>query len=387
MYSYEIDPNIQEDMVCWRHHLHQIPELALKEEKTASFVAALLRSFGCDVVEKVGGTGVVGSIHYGPSNRSIGFRAEMDALPLLEKTNKSYRSKNNCMHACGHDGHMAMLLGAAKILSQEITFDGTIRFIFQPAEEETSGARHMINDGFFERFSIDEIYGLHNVPFIPEGSLALKSGGIMSGEDDFGINIRGEGCHASTPHLGADPFLCFSEIYQSLQLMISRCSNPLYPIVLSFTEISSNGGHNIIPSNLITKGDARCFRQEDQTFIEKEMSEICQSICHLYGAKCDVEYHHECRPVINDNLLCQSAIAAAIQTVGEEKVIPDSEPWMASEDFSNFLEKIPGCYALLGTGVNFEKSPSLHSPFYDFNDRVLPIGASYFVNLAKERLA
>lgn len=381
-----ISPDIYEQMVSWRHHLHQHPETGMKEKETAAYIAALLKSFGCEVAEGIGGTGVVGTLKNGTSEKVVGLRSDIDALPITEQTGCAYASENDAMHACGHDGHMAMLLGAAKALSEQKNFDGTVRFIFQPAEEITEGAQAMIRDNIFKRFPVDEIYGMHNVPFLPEGTIAMKPHGIMSGEDDFVIRIKGAGCHASTPYQGVDPFLCFTQIYQNLQMTVARQNNPVSPLVISCTELHTDGARNAIPANLEVSGDVRSFRLEDSAFAEERMCAITKAVCELYGAGWEVSYSHECRPILNNAVLVNDARLAAENVVGPENVNAACDPWMASEDFSSLLEHVPGCYILLGNHKEGTEAISLHSPLYDFNDDILPIGASYYVELVGLRL-
>ena len=381
---------IDEDIIAHatelRHCLHRIPEASMQEKKTAVLVASELRALGYDVAGDVGGTGVVASLKKGSSERAIGLRADMDALPLAETTGLPYAAVNGFMHACGHDGHMAMLLGAAAVI-KDMAFDGTVRLVFQPGEEATLGAAAMIEDGLFERFPVDEMYGMHNVPFRPAGTIGMRVGGIMSSEDDFCIKIYGRGCHASMPHQGVDPFMLFSQIYQGLQMIVSRRSDPTHSIVISCTEVHTDGARNAIPSYLEVTGDVRCFRPEDQVNVETCMREISKSICSMYGASCDVTYSHECLSILNSSSCTWLAAEAAEAVVGPDKVDAACEPWMASEDFSGFLQRVPGCYVLLGSGPAEGEGCKLHNTDFDFNDEVLPIGIAYWAELVLRRLS
>ena len=380
-----INSKLIEEMTEWRRRLHSDPEIGLDTPETAAFVADKLRSFGYDVTEGIGGFGVVGRLKKGSDSRSIGFRSDMDALKINEQTGLPYASHNGYMHACGHDGHMAMLLGAASEIAG-MEFNGTLNLIFQPAEEPTTGAKAMIGDGLFERFPMDEIYGLHNAPFHPLGTICTRTGGLMSSEDNFRIIIHGKGCHASSPHEGSDPFLCFSQIYPALQAIVSRNASPAHCITVSCTEISSDGVRNAIPNTIEVRGDVRCFSPADQTLVEKRMREICESVCSMNGASAEVEYTHECASVQNDAGCAANVCEAAGDVVGEEKTDGACDLWMASEDFSAYLEHVPGCLFLLGTGKSDKDFIPLHSPLYDFCDEVLPVGAEMWKTLAQQRL-
>ena len=377
-------------LIEWRHYLHMHPETAFEEKKTAEFISNILEDMGLEVHRNIGGTGVVATLKSGTGEGVIGLRADMDAINLTETGKLDYSSKNHGkMHACGHDGHTATLLGAAKLLSERKNFNGTVRFIFQPAEEPGKGAKAMIDDGLFERFPMDEIYGLHNMPSLPTGTIHTKVGGIMASEDNFTICIKGKGGHASSPHLGIDPLVTASQIILSLQTIVSRSANPLDPVVVSCTEIETDGAHNAIPSNVKIQGDTRSFSPEMQELIEQRMSSVCEGICHMNRAQCEFSYTHEFAPTVNWEECVRVAAEAAKNVVGEQKTNANCEPWMASEDFGTFLQKVPGCFVFLGSGDCEKPSDNiaLHNSQYDYNDKVLEIGAEFFAELVKIRLA
>lgn len=376
-------------MIEWRHYLHQNPETAFQEENTANFVAEKLKEMGYEVETGIGKTGVVASLTAGDGTGVIGLRADMDAINMTEKGEVTYASKKcGKMHACGHDGHTASLLGAAKMLSDRKNFNGTVRLIFQPAEEPGKGAQAMIDDGFFEKFPVDEIYGLHNIPFLPEGTIHTRPLGIMASEDNFVIKIKGKGSHASSPHVGIDPLVTAAQIIVSLQTIVSRNVSPLNQAVISCTELHTDGVHNAIPSNVEILGDTRSFSTEVQELIETRMRNISEGICQMNGAECEFQYSHEFAPTINWEKCVDVVARAAKNVVGEHKVNTNCEPWMASEDFGKFLEYVPGCFLFLGSGKSTEVSENtpLHNSKYDYNDDVLLTGAEFFAELIKVRL-
>lgn len=377
---------LREQLIAWRHQIHRHPELAFEEVKTAELVAGELRKMGIEVAEGIGKTGVVGTLKAGDGKKVIGLRADMDCIAMQEMGTCEYKSETpGQMHACGHDGHTASLLGAAKILSESRDFNGTVRFVFQPAEEPGKGADAMIADGLFERFPMDEIYGIHNMVQWPAGTIATRSEGIMASEDNFVITIKGEGAHASAPNLAKDPLVIAAEIILALQTIVSRNVNPVKQAVISCTEFFTDGVHNAIPSTVVIKGDTRSTDSEVQKLIEDRMRELCITICRMNGAECEFEYTHEFVPTINARTCTESAVRAAQKVVGSEKVDGDCLPLMGSEDFAKFLAVIPGNFAFIGSGREGD-NPALHNSRYDYNDDVLEIGAQYYAEVVREIL-
>lgn len=378
--------NLRETLIKWRKHFHQNPESAFEEFETSNYIANVLENMGLEVHRNIGKTGVVANLTVGEGDKVIGFRADMDCIKMSEGTELEYASKTpNRMHACGHDGHMAMLLGAAKLLSENKNLNGTVRFIFQPAEEPGKGAKAMIDDGLFDRFPVDAIYGLHNMPSIPEGEIHTKIGGIMASEDNFSINIKGKGAHASSPNLSIDPLIIGAEIILSLQTIVSRSMNPTDTAVVSCTEIHTDGIRNAIPSNVTITGDTRSFTPETQKIIEDKMKSISVGISNAHGAKCEFEYTHEFQPTINSINETNIATSAAKKILGESKVNSECDPMMGSEDFGFYLNLVPGCFAFIGSAKSDDIIP-LHNSKYDFNDNILEIGAKYFEEIAKSSL-
>jgi hippurate hydrolase len=366
----------------WRHDLHRIPELGFQEHRTGDYLAAVLQELGAEVTRGVGGTGLVATLRSG-KGKSIALRADMDGLPLTERGEKPYKSQHGgVMHACGHDGHMAMVLGAAQVLAAEGGFAGTVHLVFQPNEEHGLGAKAMIADGLFERFPVDAIFGLHNSPGLRLGSLGTRAGGILASEDNFEIRLAGRGGHAARPQMVIDPIVVAAEIVLALQTIVARSIDPTDPAVVSCTEITTDGARNAIPGEVVIRGDTRSFRPEVQALLERRMRQLVDGICAAHGASAQVTYTHEFEPTVNDPGAVATAVAAARLTVPDGDVDPDTPQWTASEDFGAFLTKVPGCFVLLGTG---EATP-LHSPDYDFNDDVLDVGARYYVNLVRSVL-
>lgn len=373
----------------WRHHLHQYPEVAFEEKKTSAFIAEKLTGMGLEVSTGFGGTGVIATLKAGDGKETIGLRADMDCINLTEVGDPPYKSlTEGKMHACGHDGHVTTLLGAAQLLSERKDFNGTVRFVFQPAEEPGKGAQAMLEDGLLERFPMDEIYGLHNMPNLPAGTINVRAGGIMASEDNFTLKIKGKGGHASSPHMGVDPLVTASEIIVALQTIVSRNVNPMLSAVISCTEIHTDGAHNAIPTNVTITGDTRSFSPAVQELLERRMKSICESICQMNGAGCIFEYTHEFAPTVNWEDCVKVAVAAGQKAVGEDKVNGNCEPWMASEDFGTFLQKIPGCFIFLGSAKteDLPQNTPLHNSVYDYNDDVLETGAEFFAELIRTRL-
>lgn len=373
----------------WRHYLHSIPGTGFDIHDTEAFVANKLAELGIRVHREMGKNGLIGVISKGTSQRAIGLRADMDALNIKEKTGLPYASQyEGKMHACGHDGHTSMLLGAAKLLLNDIDFDGTVYLIFQPDEENGQGAKEMIAAGLFEQFPMDEIYGIHNMPGMPAGSFATRTGGIMASEDNFIIRIRAKGAHAARPHMGHDPLVIAAEIILALQTIISRNLDPAQSAVISCTELHSDGIRNTIPGYVEIKGDTRSYDPEVQQLIETRMRKICNSICMMHNAECEFIYTHEFSPTINSEEHKQYALAAAANVFVPEKINGDVAPMMTSEDFGAFLEKIPGCFVFIGNGTETDGKGCLplHNSGYDFNDDILECGANFFAELVKTRL-
>jgi len=377
----------------WRHHLHRRPEVGFEEHDTSDFIAETLDELGIDVARGVGGTGVVGTLTRGDGvapgrGRAIGLRADMDALTLHEVGGREYGStRDGVMHACGHDGHMAMLLGAAAVLATGGAFVGTVRFVFQPAEEHGRGAAAMLDDGLLERFPMDAMYGLHNMPGIPAGHLHTRARAIMASEDNFTITVHGRGGHASRPQAVIDPLLVAAEIVVALQSIVARSVDPLDTAVVSCTEIHGDGARNAIPSTVVISGDTRSFAAEVEDLLGRRIREIAGGICAAHGATCEVAYTNSFRPTINDPGCADAAVAAAVAAVGAGRVDGGCAPVMASEDFAAYAERIPACFVFIGNGVGTGRGGTpLHSRDYDFNDDILDAGADFYVNLVHQQL-
>jgi amidohydrolase len=376
---------LKHDLIMWRHDLHAQPEFGFEEKRTAAFVAEKLREFGLDdVAEGVGGTGVVGTLKRGTSNRAIALRADMDALRITEQSELGYRSQNpGTMHACGHDGHTTMLLGAAQLLAAEGGFDGTVRFIFQPAEEWGKGALAMLDDGLIQRFPFDEIYGLHNMPGLPVGHFETKPGSFMSAEDNFEIVLRGVGGHAARPHWGNEVLVAACAVVTNLQTIVSRRLSPTDIGVVSVTELITDGTRNALPGLARILGDARSFRPEVSAEIEKQMRVIAEGTALAHNVTAEVTYSREFVPLMNDAELVEEVFAAARTFLPAENVGLAAEPMTGSEDFARFLDHVPGCFAFLGNG---EDSAPLHNSSYDFNDDGLMHGVNFHAAIVRRRL-
>jgi amidohydrolase len=371
----------------WRRELHQNPEIMYDVEETAKFVADRLRAFGCDEVKTaIGRTGVVGVIHgaRGSSSRSIGLRADMDALPIAEETNLPYRSKvPGKMHACGHDGHTAMLLGAAQRLAQTRDFSGAAIVIFQPAEEGGAGAMAMIDDGLLDQFGIEQVYGMHNWPGAPVGSFALRKGPLMAAADEITITIEGKGGHGALPHQCIDPVVVGAQIIIALQTIASRNVDPLDSCVVSITRFEAGTANNIIPQSAWLNGTVRTLKAATRDRVEKRIHEIAAGLAEASGATARVEYRRGYPPTVNHSAQTDFAASIARKVAGDAHVDANAPPTMGSEDFSFMLEARPGAFIFIGNG----DSAMLHHPSYDFNDEVLPYGMSYWVELVETALA
>ena len=378
---------LQPEMQSWRRDFHAHPEIAFEEHRTAQIVAEKLESFGIEVETGLAGTGVVGTLKKGTGNRSIGLRADLDALLINEANDFEYKSKTpGKMHACGHDGHTTMLLGAAKYLAEKGDFDGTITFIFQPAEENEGGGKVMIDDGLFDKYPVESVFGMHNIPGMPVGTFAMKSGPIMASFDIFNLKIIGKGGHAAMPHTAIDPIIIGTKIVDAYQSIVSRYIDPQEPVVLSVTQFHGGDAYNIIPNEIEIKGTVRCFSSKVQESIEIQMEQITSSICSAYGANYELGYERRYPATINtaEEVTISEKVAKNIS--GDEMVHTSPTPSMGSEDFAFMLQERPGSYIWIGNGDG-EGSCMLHNPGYDFNDEILPIGATYWVNMAEEILS
>jgi len=380
---------VEQDMISWRRHLHAHPETGFEEHLTAAFVAEQLAGFGLEVVQGIGGTGVVATLKRGTGSRAIGLRADMDALAIQETGRRPHASKYpGRMHACGHDGHMAMLLGAARLLAADPDLDGSVHFIFQPAEEHGRGAKAMIADGLFTRFPMDEIYGMHSMPGIPAGRFETRPGGMMASEDNFVIQIRGRGAHAARPHMSIDPIVVGAEIVLALQTIVARSLDPTAQAVVSVTEFITNGTRNVIPGSVTIKGDTRSYAPPVQSLIQARMASLVAGICAAHGAGHEFEYLFEFEPTLNTPGCVARAVRAAQAVAGPDNVDGNCPPVLASEDFGAFLMVVPGNYMFIGSGLPGEPGGiPLHSPEFDFNDNLLLLGARYFATIAQQCLA
>ncbi len=379
--------HLHEDAQTWRHDIHKYPELGFQEDRTADKVAGLLTEFGLDVHTGIGTTGVVGVLKRGAADQGIGMRADIDALPIQEANSFEHRSVNDgVFHGCGHDGHTAMLLAAAKHLAESGEFDGSAYFIFQPSEEDGRGALAMIEDGLFERFPMKAVYGMHNMPGIPAGHFAVKQGEITTSEDIFVITIKGRGGHASMPDRAIDPVVIGAEVILALQTIVSRSVAPKYWGVVSVTEVLTDGARNVIPSIVTIKGDCRAMSTKIQGLIETRMREIVAGISDAHRAQGAVEYRNDFVVTVNTPDETDAAISAARKVAGEPAVDPDCPPCSASEDFARMLEVKPGCYIMIGNGLDGHCGATLHNPNYDLNDDILAVGAEYWVALVETQL-
>ena len=381
--------DLQPDIQAWRRSIHQYPELLYDVHRTAAFVADRLREFGCDeVATGLGKTGVVGVIKgkRGPGSgeiKVIGLRADMDALPIEEATGLPYASRTRgLMHACGHDGHTAMLLGAARYLAETRNFAGTAVIIFQPAEEGGAGGKAMVQDGLMERFGINEIYGMHNYPGMPVGEFGLRPGAIMAAADYVQIDIEGKGAHAARPHLGIDTVLVGAQIINALQSIVSRNVDPLEAAVVSICMFHAGSTDNVIPQTAQLRGTARSLIPSVQELLEKRVPEIAETTAKLYGAKATVKYRRGYPVLKNHAVQADFAASVAAQIAGVDKVDTSLAPVMGAEDFSFMLNARPGAFIFVGNG----DSAGLHHPAYNFNDEVIPIGTSYWAKLVETAL-
>jgi hippurate hydrolase len=379
--------DLQAEITAWRHDLHAHPELQYDVLRTAASVAEKLKAFGCDeVVPGLGRTGVVGVIHgrKGKSDKVIGMRADMDALPIEEETGLPYKSTvPGKMHACGHDGHTAMLLGAARYLAETRNFAGTAVVIFQPAEEGGAGGKAMVDDGLMERFKIDEVYGMHNYPGMPVGQFGIRAGAMMAATDFVSIDIEGVGGHAARPHLGIDTVLVGAQIINAIQSIVSRNVDPLKSAVVSICMFHAGNTENVIPQTAQLRGTARSLVEDVRVLLEKRLHQVVEATAAAYGAKAKLTYQRNYPVLVNHERETDFAAGVAKQIVGDRLVDTSLPPMMGGEDFSFMLNARPGAFIWVGNG----DSAGLHHPAYNFNDDVIPIGTSYWVKLVETALA
>ena len=382
-----------DDIRLLRHDLHAHPELRFEEHRTAELVARTLSHWGIEIHRGLGGTGVVGVIKNGESGNSIGLRADMDALPIQEHNQFEHASRYpGKMHACGHDGHTAMLLGAAQYLAQHRRFNGTVYLIFQPAEEEGGGANIMIQDGLFERFPMQSVYGMHNWPGLAAGQFAISPGPVMASSNTFRIVVKGRGCHAALPHLGLDPVPVASQIVLALQTILTRNTHPLESGLISVTQIHAGETRNVIADNCELAGTVRAFNHDVLNLIETRMHEITQHLCQAHGMDYVFEFNRNYPPTVNHDGAADFVRSVMTELVGNDNVLTQ-QATMGAEDFAFMLNEVPGCYAFIGNGNEEHRNPghgagpcTLHNASYDFNDEILALGASFWVKLVEAAL-
>ena len=385
-----IDPAIAafaSDLTAWRRDIHAHPELGFEEERTSAIVASKLKEFGCEVTTGIGKTGVVGTIRVGNNPRAVGLRADMDALPMDETNTFEHASQHKGrMHACGHDGHTTMLLGAARHLAATRNFDGTVHFIFQPAEEGRGGAEAMVKDGLFEKFPCEVVFGMHNRPKLDVGRFQIRSGPMMAGGGLFDIHIKGKGAHGARPESGVDPVVIGGHIITALQTVISRTLAPIDSGVISITQMHAGDAYNVIPETAVLRGTVRAFRKEVMATIKEKIERIASGIAQSLGGEAKADVRIVFPPLVNnpDEAKWIGVVGASI--VGEEHYNREGAYVMASEDFSYMLEKVPGAFILIGNGGG-EGGCEVHNPGYDFNDEALPLGATLWARVVETRLA
>lgn len=378
--------NRRAELAGWRRDLHAHPELGFEERRTARFVAEKLREFGVEVHTDVGGTGVVGVLREGNETRAIGLRADMDALPILEENTFDHRSRHQgVMHACGHDGHTTMLLGAARYLAETRNFRGQVNFIFQPAEEGIGGAKAMIEDGLFRDFPCDSIFAMHNAPGMPVGRFGVKEGVVAAAGAFFDIDVKGRGAHGAHPDHGVDPIVVGAQLVTALQSVVARNMRPSTAAVLSVTQFHGGDAYNVIPETVRLSGTVRTFATRVMDTVRARMVELAHGTAAAFGAEATVDFRPVFHPVINDAEAAEVAAAACAELVGEDQVLRDLAPGTGSEDFSFMLDEVPGCYLLIGNGDGEQARP-VHNPGYDFNDDALPLGASFFARVVEREL-
>lgn len=374
-------------MTAIRHDIHRHPELAYAEHRTAGIIARELAAAGIDYQAGIGGTGIVATLRRGTSSRAIAFRADMDALPMDERTGLAHQSIHaGRFHGCGHDGHSAMLLGAAVALSRSGGFDGTLHFIFQPAEEGEGGAVAMLEDGLFDRFPADRVFALHNWPAAPLGQFLLRPGAMMAAFAKFDVMLQGRGGHAALPHFSTDQVLAGAALVQALQAIVARRIDPVEPAVLSVTKFHAGAAYNVLPDTAELAGCARYFSEMTGCVISDGIAHITRSVAAAYGAEAKAEFTQIYTMLVNDPVATAICREVAVAVTGDETVLTDCDPVMASDDFAFMLQRRPGCYILMGTG-DHDHEMMVHHPAYDFNDRALAVGTSYWIRLAQHILS
>ena len=379
------EESFHRELTAWRRDIHRHPETAFEERRTSDMVAERLGSFGIAVHRGLAETGVVGTLKVGSGGRAIGLRADMDALPMQELNQFAHASIHaGKMHACGHDGHVTMLLGAARVLAAEGGFDGTVHFIFQPAEESRGGGRRMIQDGLFEKFPVESVYGMHNLPGLPAGHFATRVGPLMAAADELDILVRGIGGHAAMPHRAADPILAGAHVVTGLQSIVSRNTDPLESAVVSMTMFHGGEVNNVIPDRAKLTGSVRTFKPEVQDRVIADIERIASHTAEAFGCTAEVDYRRGYPPTINSRKEAEFACSVAAKLGGS--VNADIPPIMGSEDFSFMLQARPGCFMFIGNGDGPVGGCMVHNPNYDFNDAILPTGVRYWVELVRSAL-
>lgn len=378
---------LHDEMTAWRHDLHAHPEIGYEEHRTSAFVAEKLESWGISVHRGIGKTGVVGVITGRPGNRAIGLRADMDALAMQEENDFPYASTiMNRMHGCGHEGHTVMLLGAAKYLAETRNFSGTVNLIFQPAEEGLAGAKAMIDDGLFERFPCDAVFGIHNDPKTDLGLVNVRPGGMLAAVDYFKITVKGDGCHGGQPHLGIDSITATAQVINAINTIVSRRADPLDTVVISIGKIHGGTSNIVIPETVELEGSVRTLKPKTRDAVEAMFREAVTNAAKANGASAKIDYNRAYPPTINTVDEAASAADAASVVVGPDSILRHEPSWTAGEDFAFMLEKVPGAYAFFGQRTAERGGVALHNPKYDFNDDLLPIGAGYFAELVESWL-
>ena len=375
------------DMTAWRRDIHTHPELAFDEHRTSDLVAEKLASWGIEVTRGIAGTGLVGTLRNGTSPHAIGIRADMDALPMPEANEFAHRSQTpDVMHACGHDGHTTMLLGAARYLAETRNFDGTVHFIFQPAEENGGGGEVMVKEGLFDRFPCDMVFGAHNDTTIPIGQMTAVPGAVCANTDDFYIRVKGRGGHAARPFRAIDPVVIGAQIVLGLQTLVARRVDALDSAVLSTCQFHAGSATNVIPDEALLSGTVRTLKLETRDAMEQMMRELVQGIAAANGAEAEFTFERGYPSVVNDPAAVERAARAGAKLLGAEKIIHERLPGMGGEDFAYMAQKVPGCFVRIGQADGEKGSKPVHTVLYDFNDDILPIGASLWATLVEQEL-